>query len=46
LSPPGHRGDSALVLLVSDGDWIVMSDPDDLHPLAERAGLHVEIIPV
>jgi hypothetical protein len=38
--------DSALVLLASDGDWIVTSDPDDLYPLAERAGLHVEIIPV
>jgi hypothetical protein len=38
--------DSALVLLASDGDWIVTSDPDDLCPLAEGAGLHVEIIPV
>jgi hypothetical protein len=38
--------DSALVLLASDGDWIVTSDPDDLYPLAEGAGLQVEIIPV
>ena len=38
--------DSALVLLASDGDWIVTSDPDDIYPLAEGAGLHVEIIPV
>jgi hypothetical protein len=38
--------DSALVLLASDGDWIVTSDPRDLQPLAEGAGLHVEIIPV
>jgi hypothetical protein len=38
--------DSALVLLASDGDWIVTSDPDDLYPLAERAGLHIEIVQV
>jgi hypothetical protein len=38
--------DAALVLLASDDDWIVTSDPDDLHPLAEGAGLHVEIVPV
>jgi hypothetical protein len=38
--------DSALVLLASDGDWIVTSDPDDIHPLAEGAGLHVEIVRV
>ena len=38
--------DSALILLASDGDWIVTSDPDDLVPLAEGAGLHVEILPV
>jgi hypothetical protein len=38
--------DSALVLLASDGDWIVTSDADDLHPLADGAGLHVDIIPV
>jgi len=38
--------DSALVLLATDGDWIVTSDPGDLSPLAEGAGLHVEIVPV
>ena len=38
--------DSALVLLAADGDWIVTSDPDDLHPLADGAGLHVEIVPI
>jgi hypothetical protein len=38
--------DSALVLLASDGDGIVTSDPDDLYPLAEGAALHVDIIPV
>jgi hypothetical protein len=38
--------DSALVLLASDDDWIVTSDPEDLRPLAEGAGLHVEIIQV
>jgi hypothetical protein len=38
--------DSALVLLASDGDWIVTSDPDDLYRLADGAGLHVEIVQV
>jgi hypothetical protein len=38
--------DGALVLLAGDGDWIVTSDPDDLRPLAEGAGLHVDIIPI
>jgi hypothetical protein len=38
--------DAALVLLASDGDWIVTSDPDDLYVLAEGAGLQVEIIPM
>jgi hypothetical protein len=38
--------DAALVLLASDGDWIVTSDPDDLSSLADGAGLHVEIISV
>ena len=38
--------DSALVLLASDDDWLVTSDPDDLRPLAQAAGLHVEIVPV
>jgi hypothetical protein len=38
--------DSAVVLLASDDDWLVTSDPDDLRPLAQGAGLHVEIVPV
>lgn len=38
--------DSALVLLASDDDWLVTSDPDDLRPLAQAAGLHIEIVPV
>jgi len=38
--------DAALVLLASDDDWLVTSDPEDLHPFAQRAGLHVELIPV
>ncbi len=38
--------DAALVLLASDDDWLVTSDPDDLRPLAQGAGLHVEIVPV
>ena len=38
--------DSALVLLASDDDWLVTSDPDDLRPLAQGAGLHVDIVPV
>jgi hypothetical protein len=38
--------DAALVLLATDGDWIVTSDPDVLHPLADRAGLHVELVEV
>jgi hypothetical protein len=36
--------DAALVLLATDGDHIVTSDPDDLAPLARAAGRHVEII--
>ena len=38
--------DAALVLLASDGDWIVTSDPDDLQPLARAMGVQVEIVPV
>jgi hypothetical protein len=38
--------DAALVVLASDDDWLLTSDPEDLHPLAHGAGLHVEIIPV
>jgi len=38
--------DAALVLLARDDDWLVTSDPEDLRPLAQGAGLHVEIVPV
>ena len=38
--------DAAVVLLASDGDWILTSDPDDLEPLVEAAGLLVDVIPV
>ncbi len=38
--------DAAVVLLASDGDEILTSDPDDLVPLARAADLHVDIIPV
>ena len=38
--------DAALVLLASDGDDILTSDPDDLEGLARALGRHVEIIPV
>jgi hypothetical protein len=38
--------DAALVLLADDGDRIVTSDPDDIQPLAEATGRHVEIIRV
>ena len=36
--------DAALVLLASDGDHIVTSDPADIEPLAVSAGRHVELI--
>ena len=38
--------DAALVLLASDGDLVLTSDPSDLGPLAAIAGLHVDIVPV
>lgn len=38
--------DAALVLLGEDGDEIWTSDPDDLGPLAEAAGTHLDIVPV
>ena len=37
--------DAALVMLSADGDMIVTSDADDLEPLLEASGRHVEIIP-
>jgi len=38
--------DAALVLLAVDGDTILTSDSGDLRPLAEAAGLHVDIVDV
>lgn len=29
-----------------DGDWILTSDSKALRPLAETAGVHVELVPV
>jgi hypothetical protein len=48
LAAAGTRDvvDAALVLLAVDGDEILSSDPADLAVLAERSGLHVDIIPV
>jgi uncharacterized protein YaiI (UPF0178 family) len=36
--------DAALVLLASNGDVIVTSDPEDLEPLARAAGRRVELL--
>jgi hypothetical protein len=36
--------DAALVLLASDGDQIVTSDPDDIEPLARVSERYVEIV--
>ena len=36
--------DAALVLLASDGDQIVTSDPDDIERLAGASGCHLEVI--
>jgi hypothetical protein len=38
--------DAALVLLAVDGDFLLTSDPRDLEPLADVAGLHIDIVPV
>jgi hypothetical protein len=38
--------DAAVVLLATDGDDILTSDPGDLADLARAAGRHVELIPV
>jgi hypothetical protein len=35
--------DAAVVLLASDGDFILTSDPDDLSTLAKSTGIHVDI---
>jgi hypothetical protein len=36
--------DAALVLLASDGDSILTSDPHDIAPLAASAGLDVDVV--
>jgi hypothetical protein len=36
--------DASLVLLASDGDEIITSDPEDLRPLALASGRHVELV--
>lgn len=38
--------DAAVVLLASNGDEILTSDPDDLRTLAEATGAHVELLAV
>lgn len=36
--------DAAVVLLASDGDVILTSDPSDLKALADAAGIHVDLV--
>jgi hypothetical protein len=36
--------DASIVLVASDGDEIVTSDPEDLRPLAVASGIHVELV--
>jgi hypothetical protein len=36
--------DAAVVLIASDGDWVLTSDPGDLRVLANAAELHVDLI--
>ncbi len=38
--------DAALVLLATDGDFLLTSDSNDIKPLATLAGLHIDIVPV
>lgn len=38
--------DASLVCLANNGDDILTSDSGDLRPLAEAAGVHIELIPV
>lgn len=38
--------DAAIVLVASDGDEILTSDARDLMPLADAAGLDVDVVPV
>ena len=46
LGATGHADviDAAVVLLARDGDIIVTGDHDDLAPLAEAHGRHVELV--
>jgi hypothetical protein len=37
---------AALVCLTRDGDVVLTSDAGDLRLLAERAGTHIELVPV
>ena len=46
LSRTADVVDAALVLLAEDGDLVLTSDPNDLAPLAEAAGLQVDIVPI
>ena len=36
--------DAALVLLATDGDVVVTSDPEDIEPLTLTSGRHVDIV--
>ena len=36
--------DAAVVLLASDGDVVLTSDPRDLKALADAAGIHVDLV--
>lgn len=38
--------DAAVVLLASDGDWLLTSDPRDLARLADAAEIHIDLVPV
>ena len=38
--------DAAIVLLATDGDLLLTSDPEDLEPLAAHAGVHLDLVPV
>jgi hypothetical protein len=38
--------DAALALLGSDGDLVLTSDPGDIAPLVQAAGLHVDVVRV
>jgi hypothetical protein len=37
---------AAVVLVACDGDVVHSSDPRDLKPLADAAGVHVDVVPV